>query len=519
MSTYGTLLKVTSYGESHGKAIGCVIDGFLPNIEINFDLIQKQLDRRRPNQSKLTTNRNEKDKLVILSGFDENKTLGTPITFLIYNEDIKKEHYNSFINIPRPGHGDYTYFMKYHVKNKSGSSRFSGRETATRVAAGACIEQWLYKFYNCSIVSYVHSVGNIKIPEQVSKELENENPPSRDMVDYYGTVRYNEKEKIFMDCFNRLYDIDGSIIETDEYKKNILTIPSMDNTYINVSLNKCNIKQVDNNNNINDNDKEYINSEKNDEWIYLQTRCPHPYTAIQMCSYILKLKNKGDSVGGIATCIIQNPPIGIGEPIFDKMEAELAKMILSIPAVKGIEFGSGFNGTYMFGSDHNDIFLPVDKMSTKKESHEDENQNMSYYPPNKNKHDQILNSTKEYMCTKNNKNFNNIHNNITSNNNEEKLLVTKTNNCGGVLAGITTGNNIVFRSAIKPVSSIQIEKETSDFYGNICSLKVQGRHDCCILPRLPAVIEASSSIVIGDLILRQIAKYGDKNLPSLARNM
>ncbi|SOS77491.1 chorismate synthase [Plasmodium sp. gorilla clade G1] len=527
MSTYGTLLKVTSYGESHGKAIGCVIDGFLSNIEINFDLIQKQLDRRRPNQSKLTSNRNEKDKLVILSGFDENKTLGTPITFLIYNEDIKKEDYNSFINIPRPGHGDYTYFMKYHVKNKSGSSRFSGRETATRVAAGACIEQWLYKSYNCSIVSYVHSVGNIKIPEQVSKELENKNPPSRDLVDSYGTVRYNEKEKIFMDCFNRIYDMNASMLKTDEYNKNTLTIPSIDNTYINVKTNECNINQVDNNHNnyINDKDNTFNNSEKSDEWIYLQTRCPHPYTAVQICSYILKLKNKGDSVGGIATCIIQNPPIGIGEPIFDKLEAELAKMILSIPAVKGIEFGSGFNGTYMFGSMHNDIFIPVENMSTKKESdllYDDKGEckNMSYHPTIQNNKDQILNSTKGFMPPKNDKNFNNIDDyNVTFNNNEEKLLITKTNNCGGILAGISTGNNIVFRSAIKPVSSIQIEKETSDFYGNMCNLKVQGRHDSCILPRLPPIIEASSSMVIGDLILRQISKYGDKKLPTLFRNM
>ncbi|GAB67328.1 chorismate synthase [Plasmodium cynomolgi strain B] len=393
MSTYGTLLKVTSFGESHGKAIGCVIDGFLPNIEINFDLIQKQLNRRRPNQSKLTSNRNEQDKLVVLSGFDENKTLGTPITFLINNEDIKKENYSSFIDIPRPGHGDYTYFKKYNVKNKSGSSRFSGRETATRVAAGACIEQWLHNFYHCTIVCYVHSVGNIRLPEHIIKNFER-NPPSRDLVDTYGTVKYDQRRGTFIDFF-----------------------------------------------------------------------------------------------------------------------------------VKGIEFGSGFDGTYMLGSDHNDLFSTLDASEegpyqkgctltdtihskrgemTPGGSHSEEDTffekddcHRSDHPSNRS-HPRVDESTRD-----------------TSSPSGEKLLITTSNNCGGILAGITTGNNIVFRSAIKPVSSIQIEKETCNFFGQRCKLKVTGMHDCCILPRLPPIIEASTSIVIGDMILRQVAKYGHSKLPSV----
>ncbi|KAI4837274.1 chorismate synthase [Plasmodium brasilianum] len=610
MSTYGTLLKVTSFGESHGKAVGCVIDGFLANIEIDFELIQKQLNRRRPNQSKLTSNRNENDKLVILSGFDENKTLGTPITFLIYNEDIKKENYSPFINIPRPGHGDYTYFMKYHVKNKSGSSRFSGRETVTRVAAGACIEQWLLNFYNCKIVCYVHSVGNIKLPDHVSKKLE-KYAPSRDLVDTYGCVKYNEKKKIFMDCFNSIYDINGILIDKNVNKQNAFDHlthfekkKGLEGSYYGNNgnnINKYNNYKDDNNgnnngnnnsnnngnnnsnNNGNNNNNDYyyynnnndsnnsynrynsnssnnINNSNSDEheneWTVLQTRCPHPYTAVQISSYIFKLKSKGDSVGGIATCVIKNIPIGIGEPIFDKIEAELAKIILSIPAIKGIEFGSGFNGTYMLGSQHNDLFIPLDEMEHSENNKNEQNvksvQCVQNYKNEKNdknceniqKSQYIQNGQNE---TKKNihsnfkkreeesenywdkkeeivfdeNNFDSAHKNIEASNddsnmtNKHKLLITKTNNCGGILAGITTGNNIIFRSAIKPVSSIQIEKETSNFYGKICKLSVKGMHDCCILPRLPPIIESSSSIVIGDMILRQIAKYGEKNLPTL----
>ncbi|SBT02710.1 chorismate synthase, putative [Plasmodium ovale] len=556
MSTYGTLLKVTSFGESHGKAVGCVIDGFLPNITINFELIQKQLDRRRPNQSKLTSNRNEKDKLIVISGFENNITLGTPITFLIYNEDIKRENYAPFTNIPRPGHGDYTYFMKYHVKSKSGSSRFSGRETATRVAAGACIEQWLNNFYNCTIISYVHSVGNIKIPDNVSKILE-KNPPSRVLIDTYGCVKYNEKKRIFMDYFNNTYDINGCTICEHTQGENLMEHPTSD-----VQNNRSNgDKRVSNRCNIS-NDNRYVccdmaslndsvnnaecsnirsNGDNTSEWVELQTRCPHPHTAIQMCSHILQLKDRGDSIGGIATCIIKNAPIGIGEPIFDKMEAELAKSILSIPAVKGIEFGSGFNGSYMLGSEHNDIFIPLcngEKEQIFEEDEEEEKkikkENLYTYNDEKREEGNRCNFAKEEKNFPKN-NFDNAHENLdateekiavskvrtdasnvrTNVSNKSTLLITKTNNCGGILAGITTGNNIVFRSAIKPVSSIQIEKETSDFDGKMCTLRVKGMHDCCILPRLPPIIEAASSITIGDMILRQIAKYGDRYLPAL----
>ncbi|SCN61179.1 chorismate synthase, putative [Plasmodium chabaudi chabaudi] len=489
MSTYGALLKVTTFGESHGIGIGCVIDGFLPNITINFEEIQKQLNRRKPNQSKLTSNRNEPDKLIVLSGFDDNKTLGTPIAFLIKNEDVKKELYSNFINIPRPGHGDYTYFMKYNVKNKSGSSRFSGRETATRVAAGACIEQWLKSYYNIQIISYVYAVGNIKIPKRVNEMFE-KNPPSRELIDTYGCVKYNEGKKIFMDYFNNIYDLDGVLISSEKDENEEKDISNCNDPSKNV---QCNNQTV---------------SEHDTEWVSLQTRCPHPYTAVQMCSCILKIKNKGDSIGGIATCVIQNVPIGIGEPIFDKLESELGKIILSIPAIKGIEFGTGFNGTYMLGSEHNDLFIPLEKVDTKNSCFKEEKKYISSNPNDDKKIDQNL-CENEYEEKK-------ISNTYCTTPNKHKLLITKSNNCGGILAGISTGNNIIFRSAIKPVSSIQIEKETSDFEGNLCTLRVKGMHDCCILPRLPPVIEASSSIVVGDMILRQVSKYGDKNLPSIS---
>ncbi|CDU18921.1 chorismate synthase, putative [Plasmodium yoelii] len=507
MSTYGTLLKVTTFGESHGKGIGCVIDGFLPNITINFEEIQKQLNRRKPNQSKLTSNRNEPDKLIVLSGFDDNKTLGTPITFLIKNQDVKKNLYSNFINIPRPGHGDYTYFMKYNVKNKSGSSRFSGRETATRVAAGSCIGQWLKNYYNIHIVSYVYSVGNIKIPKIINDMFEKW-PPSKELVDKFGCVKYNQDKKIFMDYFNNIYDLDGILIFSEKEKNNII---------------QCNDKKI---------------IKENIEWVILQTRCPHPYTAIQICSCILKIKNKGDSIGGIATCVIQNVPIGIGEPIFDKLESELGKIILSIPAIKGIEFGSGFSGSYMLGSEHNDLFIPLEKNDAINSYFKEENKcvhpnineikecyqyeqikkelEMDNTNDDKKKKNMCKNEYGEKNVCKNEYEEKHISNIYCTIPNKHKLLITKSNNCGGILAGISTGNNIIFRSAIKPVSSIQIEKETSDFEGNICTLKVKGMHDCCILPRIPPVIEASSSIVIGDMILRQISKYGDKNLPSIS---
>ncbi|KJP88138.1 chorismate synthase [Plasmodium fragile] len=510
MSTYGTLLKVTSFGESHGKAIGCVIDGFLPNIEINFELIQKQLNRRRPNQSKLTSNRNEQDQLIVLSGFHENKTLGTPITFIINNEDVKKENYSSLINIPRPGHGDYTYFKKYNVKNKSGSSRFSGRETATRVAAGACIEQWLNKFYQCTIVCYVHSVGNIRLPEQIITNFER-NPPSRDLVDTYGAVQYDERRGIFIDFFRNVYNADGELLQEGPFPTGEAA-PT----------------------------HERINS--TGEYTLLQTRCPHPFTAVQICSYILKLKEAGDSVGGVATCIVHNVPVGIGEPIFEKMEAELGKIVLSIPAVKGIEFGSGFDGTYMLGSNHNDVFTTLDASQERpyqrgwtltdpldkkggEESHVEEGNVFEKNDCHRcdhtfNRPDHTFNRP-DHTFNRSDHTFTRLRHRVDDSMREasppsdEKLLITTTNNCGGILAGITTGNNIVFRSAIKPVSSIQIEKETCNFFGQRCKLKVKGMHDCCILPRLPPIIEASTSIVIGDMILRQVAKYGHSNLPSV----
>ncbi|ANQ09235.1 Chorismate synthase [Plasmodium coatneyi] len=493
MSTYGTLLKVTSFGESHGKAVGCVIDGFLPNIEINFALIQKQLNRRRPNQSKLTSCRNEEDKLIVLSGFDENKSLGTPITFLINNEDVKKENYSSFIDIPRPGHGDYTYFKKYNVKNKSGSSRFSGRETATRVAAGACIEQWLQNYYHCTVVCYVHSVGHIKLPEKIIRNFER-NPPSRDLVDTYGAVKYYQRRGTFCDFYGNVYNSDGKLLRG-------VGVTSGESAPTDGAIPNVHERLTD-----------------PGEYTLLQTRCPHPFTAVQICSYILKLKEAGDSVGGIATCVVYNVPVGIGEPIFEKMEAELGKIILSIPAVKGIEFGSGFDGTYMLGSGHNDLFSTLDASEERSyqrgwtltdtlDSKRGEMTQLGshagggtfFEKDDYHRSDpRIDESTDE-----------------TSPPGDEKLLITTSNNCGGILAGITTGNNIVFRSAIKPVSSIQIEKETCNFSGQKCKLKVKGMHDCCILPRLPPIIEACTSIVIGDMVLRQVAKYGHSKLPSV----
>ncbi|OFX70987.1 MAG: chorismate synthase [Bacteroidetes bacterium GWE2_29_8] len=349
-NSIGHLFRITSFGESHGKLIGVVIDGCPAGIDIDMKYIQYEVNRRRPGQSNITTPRDEKDIVENISGVFEGKSTGMPLAFVIKNEDTRSEDYSNIANILRPSHADYTYYEKYGIHDYRGGGRSSARETATRVIAGAVAKLFLNKL-NISINAYVSAVGNIKISKNV-------------------------------------YDLDLSKTED-----NII-------------------------------------------------RCPDNKTALKMIKFIEEIKAEGDSIGGIVSCIIKGMPIGLGEPVFDKLQADLGKAILSINAVKGFEYGSGFEGTKMKGSEHNDIFYK-----------------------------------------KNNK------------------IQTKTNNAGGILGGISSGNDIYFNVAFKPVATIMKKQESLDKDGNNITLMPKGRHDPCVLPRAVPIVEAMAAITIADHIL------------------
>jgi len=353
-STFGTLLRVTTFGESHGKGVGAVLDGCPANINLCEADIQKQLDRRRPGQSKLTTEREELDRVTILSGVENGKTLGVPIGLLVANKDHKPGDYKAMQSIPRPSHADYTYQMKYGIRAASGGGRSSARETIGRVAAGAIVEKFLNETYGIEIVAWVQSVGEIEAP----------------------------------------------LIDTGR-----ITREDVEQTMV---------------------------------------RCPDHTAADQMIQRIDEVRNQADSIGGTVACVCRNVPPGLGEPVFDKMEAKLAQAMLSIPATKGFEIGSGFTGTRMLGSQHNDPFVLKDER-----------------------------------------------------------LGTTTNFSGGVQGGISDGEPIVFRVAFKPPATIGLPQHTVDFKGRPTVLEAKGRHDPCVVPRAVAIVECMAALVIGDLALRQ----------------
>ena len=354
-STFGTLFKVTTFGESHGKAVGAIVDGCPANLELTEADIQPQLTRRRPGQSALTTQRDEADQVTILSGTENGITLGTPIGLSVNNKDQRPGDYGEMNVVPRPSHADYAYLMKYGIKASSGGGRSSARETIGRVAAGAIAEKWLKtRFDNFSITAYVSSVNTVECPE---------------------------------------IDTDG------------LTRELVDATPV---------------------------------------RCPDPDTAKKMIERIEEAKAAKDSMGGVVTCVCRGLPAGLGEPVFDKLEAKLAHAMLSLPATKGFEIGSGFAGTKLRGSEHNDVFVK-----------------------------------------------------------KGDRLGTITNYSGGVQGGISNGEPIVFRVAIKPVATIGLAQETVDLDGNPTTLEAKGRHDPCVLPRAVPIVEAMTALVAADAALRQ----------------
>jgi chorismate synthase len=344
-NTFGKLLTLTTFGESHGVTIGGIIDGFPAGIALDLDAIQSELNRRRPGQSAIVTARKEPDEVQFLSGIFEGKTTGTSIGFVIHNTNQKSKDYTHNVNVFRPSHADYTYDKKYGVRDHRGGGRTSARETANWVVAGALAKQLVASI---KINAFTSSVGTISI-----------NKP------------YQE--------------LDFSLIES-----NII-------------------------------------------------RCPEPEVAEQMIEHIKEVKKDGDTIGGTITCVIQNVPNSLGEPIFNKLHAQLGKAMLSINAVKGFEYGSGFCGTKMRGSEHNDAF----------------NQDGS----------------------------------------------TKTNLSGGIQGGVSNGMDIYFRVAFNPVATLIQKQETIDSEGNVVEMQGRGRHDPCVVPRAVPIVEAMAALVLADFYL------------------
>lgn len=360
-NSFGNLFKITTFGESHGKAIGVIIDGCPPNIEIDEEFIQSELDKRRPGQSKITTQRKESDTAQLLSGVFEGKSTGTPLAILIPNEDQRSKDYSHIADKYRPSHADYTYQRKYGIRDYRGGGRSSARETAARVAAGAIAKLFL-KQHGIEIFAHVSSVGRLE-------------SPNLDVTDLGALLALREDNIV---------------------------------------------------------------------------RCADPATAKEMIDLIDQIRKDGDTIGGKISTIIRNVPVGLGDPVFDKLHADLGKAMLSINAVHGFEYGSGFIGSEMRGSEHNDIF-------------------------------------------------------ITENN----QIRTKTNFSGGIQGGISNGMDITFRTAFKPVATIMRDQETLNESGENTTISGKGRHDPCVVSRAVIIVEAMTALVIADHLLRNKA-YADR---------
>ncbi len=364
-NSFGTLFRVTTCGESHGSGIGVIIDGCPSKLELGECDIQPQLDRRRPGQSSLTTERSEEDRVSIQSGVEKGLTLGTPLSLFVANRDQRPGDYTAASAVPRPSHADFTYQEKYGIRASSGGGRASARETIGRVAAGAVAEKILHETHGIEIVAWVDTVGTIEAPP----------------------------------------------VDTDK-----ITRKDVDKTPV---------------------------------------RCPDSASAEKMSQAIDEARKASDSIGGIISCVCRNVPAGWGEPVFDKIEAKLAQAMLSIPAAKGFVIGSGFSGTRMTGSEHNDPFVK-----------------------------------------------------------KGKRLGTKTNNSGGVQGGISNGEPVLFRVAFKPPATIGKAQKTAGFDGKETVLEAKGRHDPCIVPRAVPIVESMAALVLVDMALRQKGKTPQKGRTS-----
>jgi chorismate synthase len=347
-STFGTIFRLTSFGESHGVAIGGVLDGVPSNFTLDLEQVQHELDRRKPGQSALVTQRKESDTVQFLSGIFEGKTTGAPIGFIIQNDDQRSGDYEAMKDVFRPSHADFTYQQKFGIRDYRGGGRSSARETACRVVAGAIAKQYLAKM-GVEFSTYVDQVGNIRL----------------------------EDRSFFL----------HEAIESNP------------------------------------------------------VRCPDEQVAAKMEELIREVRKDGDTIGGCVRCVILNTPKGLGEPVFDKLHADIGKAMFSINAVKGVEFGSGFGSVEMRGSEHNDIFNPDGS--------------------------------------------------------------TQSNNSGGIQGGISNGMPVEFRVAFKPVATIMKDQQTINLAGEESNVKGKGRHDACVVPRAVPIVEAMAAMVLFDFVLRQ----------------
>lgn len=349
-NTFGKLFKITTFGESHGKALGAIVEGCPAGLVLDEEKIRHEMQRRKPGQSKITTQRKEEDEIEILSGVFEGKTTGTPIGIVIPNSDQKSKDYSHISDKFRPSHADFTYFEKYGIRDYRGGGRSSARETAARVAGGAIAKQFLAT-KGIQVQAYVSQVGDLTLSKS--------------------------------------------------YKE------------LNLDLAEENI-----------------------------VRCPDPEMAEQMISLIDSVRLDRDTIGGVVSCVISNCPPGLGEPVFDRLHAELGKAMLSINAVKGFEYGSGFEGVKMRGSQHNDALV-----------------------------------------------------------NEGGKIKTTTNHSGGIQGGISNGEDIYFRVAFKPVATIMQDQESINEAGEPVTVSGKGRHDPCVVPRAVPIVEAMAALVIADYLL------------------
>ncbi|MFN9630872.1 MAG: chorismate synthase [Cyanobacteriota bacterium] len=353
-SSFGTLFRLHTFGESHGGGVGVIVDGCPPRLAIDVEAIQAELDRRKPGQSKITTPRKEDDRVEILSGLLDGVTLGTPIAMLVRNKDQRPQDYQEMAVAFRPSHADATYQAKYGIQARSGGGRASARETIGRVAAGAIAKQLLARAAQTEVLAWVQRIHTIE-----------------------------------------------AAIDPGE-----VTLEAVERTIV---------------------------------------RCPDPVVAQRMVERIEAIGREGDSCGGLITCVVRQPPAGLGMPVFDKLEADLAKAVMSLPATKGFEIGSGFAGTLLKGSEHNDAFLPS----------------------------------------------------------EGGRLRTATNHSGGIQGGISNGEEIVIRVAFKPTATIRKPQQTINDRGEATILEAKGRHDPCVLPRAVPMVEAMVALVLADHLLRQ----------------
>lgn len=331
MSSIGKIFRVTTFGESHGTGVGCIVENVPPMLKLNSLDIQYQLDRRKPNQNSLLSSRNEPDAVEICSGVQEGVTLGTPICLMVRNVDMKPGDYKKFSSIPRPGHADLTYLSKYGVKSSSGGGRASARETVARVAAGAVAEKFLKTKYDVDIVSWVNSVGDVSIPQEChAKLILDLNCITKQDIDQLGTFKMFKKGTQEEDTSDSLLLYNSKIMQ--------LFLISSENTYVTqIEDYKFDSEEIE----------LYLDGNVYKFIETINVRCPHVETGVKIIQNIMKTKSECDSIGGTVSCIIKNCPRSLGEPCFDKFEAELAKAMLSIPATKGFEIGSGFEGTKM----------------------------------------------------------------------------------------------------------------------------------------------------------------------------